>query len=32
VLTSHAPDELGAAHVFVRDLLGVPAIAARLVA
>jgi sugar-phosphatase len=31
-LTSHAPDELGAAHAFVRDLLGVPEIAARLVA
>jgi sugar-phosphatase len=32
VLTSHPPDELGAAHAFVRDLCSVPDIAARLVA
>jgi sugar-phosphatase len=31
VLTSHAPEELGAADAFARDLVGVPAIAARLV-
>lgn len=31
VLTSHAPDELAAAHEFVRDLVDVPAIAAALV-
>jgi sugar-phosphatase len=32
VLTSHAPDDLGAAHAFVRDLVDVQAVAARLVA
>lgn len=32
VLTTHAPDDLGAAHAFVRDLVGVPEIATRLVA